>query len=247
MITELTEPLSVRRLVCFSSAIHTGSISVEGVTGRLATDFQSAAAILQNDEIPVLIDPELDILLSVKPVLIIDGRMLKSRGDHAHYLSIPIIGLGPGFIAGKNCQAVVETNRGPWLGRVIREGEAEPDTGTPERVFEHTNNRVLRSPSDGILETLVEIADTVNSGDIVGKIEGVDVKARFNGVVRGLLRNGSKVYAGMKIGDIDPRGDPILASRISDKALAIGGGVLEVILSDPILRRKLIYDSDEPA
>jgi xanthine dehydrogenase accessory factor len=43
----------------------------------------------------------------------------------------------------------------------------------------------------------------------------------------------------LKIGDLDPRTDPRLAKVISDKALAVGGGVLEAILSRVEIRRHL--------
>ncbi|MBC7335795.1 MAG: hypothetical protein H5U01_05920, partial [Clostridia bacterium] len=48
--------------------------------------------------------------------------------------------------------------------------------------------------------------------------------------VRGLLRAGLAVRPGMKVGDVDPRGDRSLCFAISDKARAVGGGVLEAIL-----------------
>jgi xanthine dehydrogenase accessory factor len=147
-----------------------------------------------------------------------------------------VIGLGPGFEAGLNCHAVVETNRGHRLGRVIWQGAPESDTGVPESVAEHGVERVLRAPVDGILQARVEIGEMVEPGQAVADVAGQPVLANFAGVLRGLVRSGLPVRQGMKVGDVDPRGDRAACRLVSDKALAVGGGVLEAILSRPDLR-----------
>jgi xanthine dehydrogenase accessory factor len=139
-------------------------------------------------------------------------------------------------VAGENCHAVVETNRGFYMGRVIWQGAPEDDTGVPEAVGKFQIERVLRAPADGILQTHVEIGAVLNPGDLIAEVAGQPVTAGFRGVVRGLLRQEMAVTVGMKIGDLDPRDDPRLCSLISDKSLAVGGGVLEAILSRPNLR-----------
>jgi xanthine dehydrogenase accessory factor len=149
------------------------------------------------------------------------------------------IGLGPGFVAGVNCHAVIETNRGHSLGRVIWQGPAEADTGEPEAVGERRAERVLRAPADGILEASAEICDILEPGQEIIRVAGLAVRAPFRGVLRGLLHPGMLVRAGLKIGDLDPRADPRFCTLVSDKALAIGGGVLEAILSRPELRPRL--------
>ena len=158
VISELPEPLSVRRLVCFSSAIHEGTLTVEGVTARRAESSEEAWQIMAAHEIPVMVDPDLVITQLMQPAVVVDGRMLKKADNSLSQLSTIVIGLGPGFYAGKDCRAVIETNRGPKMGRVISFGATEPDTGIPEQVNQFSNDRVLRAPVDGILKTF-----TINS------------------------------------------------------------------------------------
>jgi xanthine dehydrogenase accessory factor len=146
------------------------------------------------------------------------------------------VGLGPGFIAGKNCHAVIETQRGHLLGRVIWEGEPLGDTGIPEKVQQFAAERVLRSPADGVLEAFMDIGDLVQPEQLVARVNGEPVQAPFKGVLRGLAHAGLHVNKGMKIGDVDPRNDPRYCSLVSDKSLAIGGAVLEAILSQALLR-----------
>jgi xanthine dehydrogenase accessory factor len=247
LISELPEPLSVRRLVCFSYAIHEGTLAVEGVTARRAKNSEDAWQIMAAHEIPVMVDPDLNLTQQMHPVVVVDGRMLKKADNSPSQLSTIVIGLGPGFYAGKDCRAVIETNRGPKMGRVIWFGATEPDTGIPEQVNQFSNDRVLRAPVDGILKTFTSIPDQVKAGQLIGDVEGIQIKAKFTGIVRGLLRNGSSVRSGMKIGDLDPRNNPELARMISEKSLAIGGGVLEALLSDQELREKLLCGGNETA
>jgi xanthine dehydrogenase accessory factor len=232
-------------LVCFSSAIHEGTLKVEGVTARRAENIEEAWQIMAAHEIPVLVDPDLTQTQQMQPTVVVDGRMLKKAVSSPSILSTIVIGLGPGFYAGKDCRAVIETNRGPKMGRVIWFGATEPDTGIPEQVNQYSNDRVLRAPIGGILKTFTAIPDQVKTNQLIGEVEGISIKAKFPGIVRGLLRNGSNVRAGMKIGDLDPRNNPELARMISEKSLAVGGGVLEALLSDKALRKLLLCDENE--
>jgi xanthine dehydrogenase accessory factor len=245
LISELPEPLSVRRLVCFSSAIHEGTLVVEGVTATRADNIEDAWHIMAANEIPVMVDPDLSLTIQMKPAAVVDGRMIKKPDNSYSEPPTMVIGLGPGFYAGRDCRAVIETNRGPRLGRVIWFGATEPDTGIPEQVNQFSNDRVLRSPVDGILNTYTSIPDQVETGQLIGDVEGIPIKAKFPGIIRGILRNGSSVRSGMKIGDLDPRNNPELARLISEKSLAIGGGVLEVLLSDQLLRKLLLCGENE--
>lgn len=245
LISELPEPLSVRRLVCFSSAIHEGTLSVEGVIARRADNIEEAWQIMEAHEIPVMVDPDLTLTQQMQPTVVVDGRMLKKADNSLSQLSTIVIGLGPGFYAGNDCRAVIETNRGPKMGRVIWFGATEPDTGIPEQVNQFSNDRVLRAPADGIIKTFTSIPDQVMAGQLIGEVEGIPIKAKFTGIVRGLLRNGSSVQSGMKIGDLDPRNNAELARMISEKSLAVGGGVLEVLLSDQSLRKLLLCGDNE--
>lgn len=241
VITELAQPLAVRRLVCFSEAVLTGETTVEGIVARCA-DREDSLRILQifsTGRIPVLVDPEARSTQTLHPSVIVDGRMTKHPPEPLRHTAKLYIGLGPGFIAGENCHAVIETQRGHLLGRVIWKGEALPDTGIPEAITEQNTQRVLRAPCDGILTVFTKIGDHLESGQLVAEVAGQPVYAPIRGVLRGLLRAGTVVGEGIKIGDVDPRDDPALCSLVSEKALAVGGGVLEAILSRPELRSQI--------
>jgi len=239
-ITELAQPLAVRRRVSFAEAIYTEHIQVESVLARQAHDTSEVLSFLAaGSSIPVLVDPDAISRLELQPIVIVDGRMTKQPPDLDRSWAELVVGLGPGFVAGDNCHAVVETRRGPFLGRVIWQGAAEPDTGLPDQVSQYRGERVLRAPVDGILVTHAEIGDHLQTGQLVAEVAGVPVRAPFPGILRGLLKSGLVVRKELKIGDLDPRNDYRLASLVSDKSLAIGGGVLEAILSMPALRQLL--------
>lgn len=241
-ITELPQPHAVRRMVSFAEAVYAGEIEVEGITGNRITDPLDTLRVLRvfsQKLIPVLVDPDFQALKSLRPTVVIDGRMIKRDPELGLGQASLVIGLGPGFEAGVNCHAVVETKRGHHLGRVIWQGAPAADTGVPEAVEEYGIDRVLRAPVNGTLVTRKEICDQVGTGDVIAEVNGQQVLAPFAGVLRGLLHPGLAVSQGMKIGDIDPRNDPSYCTTVSDKALAVGGGVLEAILSRPDLRPML--------
>jgi xanthine dehydrogenase accessory factor len=241
IITELARPLAVRRLVAFSEAIYRGQITIEGVTGRCVQQPLEALRVILGGEIPVLVDPELDIRFApqFELVALVDARMRKRPPDLGLEAAPLVIGLGPGFVAGENCHAVIETNRGHNLGRVLWEGAPEADTGVPGKVGDHQHDRVLRAPADGDLRALTEIGSQVAQGSLIATVAGEPILAPFDGVLRGLLRDGMAVKRGMKTGDLDPRNDPRYAVTVSEKSLAIGGGVLETLLTRPEIRVKL--------
>jgi xanthine dehydrogenase accessory factor len=225
-ITELAQPLAVRRTVSFSEAVYEGECTVEGVTARKAETDSEANDLLQNGIIPVLIAPDLESV-SLDYSTLIDARLLKKAEDTRRLPQTLTIGLGPGFTAGVNCHAVIETNRGHTLGRVYWEGSALSDTSSPEG----DPRRVLRAPADGIITAHVMIGHHVETGQKVASVANISVSSPFKGIVRGMLRPGLKVSKALKIGDVDSRDDPTLCKLVSDKALAVGGGVLEAILS----------------
>lgn len=233
LITELAQPLCVRRAVSFAEAVYadTGCITVEGVTARLAPDPTVGRAYAARGEVPVVIDGGKTTQQYLRPQIVIDARLAKNKLDTTISDAPLVIGLGPGFGAGENCHAVVETNRGHNLGRVYWEGNAESDTGHPEPVRGFDVQRVLRAPRAGLFTGRFEIGDFVGTGDVVATVDDEPLTAQFNGVVRGLLHTGLHVTAGLKVGDIDPRGVREHCFLISDKARAIGGGVLEAIFS----------------
>lgn len=231
LITELPDPLVVRRLASFAQAVFDGSYNLEGVIGRLVTDARQAAAAFAVGEIPVMIDAEMKVKADLDIYAVIDCRMLKARTDSQISAARFVVGLGPGFTAGGNCHAVIETNRGPYLGRVFWQGSAEPDTGIPERVKGFDAERVLHAPADGVLHAQVEIGALLEADDLIAVVGGSELRAPFKGALRGLIHDGLMVKKGMKVGDLDPRCDTRLCALASDKALAIGGGVLEAVMA----------------
>lgn len=240
LVTEIEQPLAVRRLVSFSEAIYQGETTVEGITAKKVVDYSDTLRMMNvwaKGQIPVVIDPDAAAIATMHPTIVVDARMLKQEvplpGDRVNLL----IGLGPGFTPGKNCHAAVETARGAYLGRLYWNSSPLADTGLPDSVLTKVAERVLRAPATGVLQAFVSIGEIVNSGTLVAQVGSVDLIANCQGLVRGMLRSGALVQEGQKIGDIDPRGDIALCKMISDKALAVAGGVIEAILSKPELRK----------
>jgi xanthine dehydrogenase accessory factor len=231
LITEISQPLAVRRLVSFANAVYLGEMNVEGIPAVLVATPNEAFAALRNHTIPVMIDPAAESRNWFVPEVLVDARMMKQSPDIAHPAAPLSIGLGPGFIAGVNCHAVIETNRGPFLGRVYWRGEAEADSGRPEAIANISTERVLRTPVEGVLTEIIPIGSHVNQGDVIAQVGQWQLTAPFSGVIRGLVRDGITVQRNMKIGDIDPRDDARLCRLVSEKSLAVGGAVLEAILS----------------
>lgn len=230
IVLELARPLVIRRKVALATAVLEGSIQIEDLYGRLAPTPAAALEMATTDTIPVLISPTIRIPHSAFRILI-DARIAKRNID-THIEQAPlVIGMGPGFTAGVDCHAIIETMRGHSLGRVIWEGPALPNTGTPGIIAGKGAERVLRAPVDGMVDWRVEIGDLVESGQVMGDVAGKPVTAPFGGVVRGTIAPGTAVTQGMKIGDVDARGNVQACFTISDKALAMGGAALEAILT----------------
>ncbi|UCG31739.1 MAG: EF2563 family selenium-dependent molybdenum hydroxylase system protein [Phycisphaerales bacterium] len=232
VMTDLAWPTAVRRKVSFCSAIFEREIVVERIRGVGYT--LEEAELLSSfgwHHIPVFVDPECRIKDMWTPDVIIDGRILKKNLGNSVGDAPLVIGFGPGLVAGKDVDFVVETNRGHDLGRIIEDGCAEPDTGVPGPSAGITRERVLRSPADGTLQVKRELGDVVSAGDVIGTVAGRAISAAIGGVVRGLAFPGSPVIVDQKIGDVDPRGDPSFCHTLSDKTRTISGAALEIILS----------------
>jgi xanthine dehydrogenase accessory factor len=229
LVVELPKPLVVRRKVSFAEAVFQGMTQVEEIRARQVATIEEARLAQEEGVVPVLVDPELASLAAYAPAVLVDGRMRKSPPEIGMDAAELVIGLGPGFTAGVDCHAVVETIRGHDMGRVIWEGQATPNTGVPEAVLNQQGERVLRAPAGGELGVKAEIGEIIEAGNVIAAVGGKEVRAPFRGALRGLLYDGLQVTQGMKIGDLDPRAEPRLCFTISDKALAVGGGVLEVV------------------
>jgi xanthine dehydrogenase accessory factor len=238
VMTELASPLMVRTTVSYGSAVPYGSVVVEGITAHRAT-LDEVPARLAEDTIPVLVDPAGETIRRLRPPVVVDARLAKTKLDTTIHDAPLVIALGPGFVAGVDCHAVVETNRGHALGRVIWQGSAEPDTGVPASVNGRGPERVLRAPKSGELVQVANIGDFVKQGEVIARVDDVPIRAAFDGTLRGLLDTPAQVTEGIKIGDLDPRAKREHCFTISDKSLAIGGGVVEAVLSAPQIRRLL--------
>jgi xanthine dehydrogenase accessory factor len=229
IMTEIPKPLCVRRTVAFSEAVYEGDMEVEGVKAVLVNGPEFLAGTWDKESVAVMVDPEWKVISVLKPDIVIDAIMAKrnlgTRKDEAKL----VIGVGPGFTAPGDVHVVIESKRGHDLGKVIYEGSAEAYTGVPGIVMGHGAERVLRSPVAGKVKSVKAIGDDVKKDDIILYVDGIPVRGPFDGVLRGLIRE-IDVTAGEKIGDVDPRGIKEYCYTVSDKARAIGGGVLEAIL-----------------
>jgi xanthine dehydrogenase accessory factor len=230
IMTEIAHPTAIRRTVSFCSAVWEKEATVEDLHARLAQTPQEALVIAESGEIAVLVDPDAVCVKTLRPDAIVDA-MLAKRNVNTKITDAPaVIALGPGFAAGTDCHAVVETMRGHDLGRVIMQGSAMPNTGIPGSIGGYAEERILRAPCDGVWRTALTIGSHVNVGDTVATVDGMPITAVLSGVLRGLLPDGTPVKRGMKSGDVDPRDQPEFCQTVSDKARAIGGGVLEALL-----------------
>lgn len=230
VLTDLERPTAIRRTVAFSEAIVYGETTVEDVTARLAANADEARALLAQGIVPVLADPGCTCREALAPDALVDAILAK-RNLGTRITDAPVVvGVGPGFTAGEDCHAVVETMRGHTLGRVIYSGSALPNTNIPGLIGGFAGERVLRAPCDGIFTAVHRIGDTVEEGETIGFVEGQPMKCTISGVLRGVLDDGVPVKKGMKSGDVDPRCKPEYCTTISDKALAVGGGVVEAVL-----------------
>jgi xanthine dehydrogenase accessory factor len=234
VVTEIARPLAVRRAVSFSQAVYEGQARVEDCAAVLAADEDEARSVIARGEIPVLVDPSARMAKRLGPGALVDAIMAKKNTGPSIDDAPVVVGLGPGFCAGLDCHAVIETMRGHSLGRVITGGSALPNTGVPGEIAGFSAERLLRAGADGFFEPLSAIGDRVKKGDILALVRNsgaeLPVRAAIDGILRGILPVGAAVSAGMKAGDIDPRCEPSHCFTVSDKALAIAGGVLEAIL-----------------
>ena len=226
-MTEIARPTVVRRTVAFAQAVYEGGASVEGVRAvRVAA--AGIDGVLVQGAIPVVVaEDAAELLDAMRPALLVDAIIAKRNLGTSIEDAPAVVALGPGFTAGRDAHAVVETRRGHDLGRVLYRGAAQQNTGVPGDIGGYTWQRVVRAPAAGTFRATVEIGDLVGAGDLVGYVGEAQVHAAIAGVVRGLLHPGLEVTEGFKLGDVDPRADVSRCFTVSDKARAVGGGVLE--------------------
>lgn len=231
IVTEVSEPTVVRRSVAFATAIYDDAVEIEGVTGTYVEDIDEAVAVLRDGDVPVMVDTEATVASDLDAAVVVDAIMAKGRRDTGTRRDDAdvVVGLGPGFEGGDDVDAVVETDRGHELGRVYYDGTARDYDGEPAEREGYTTERVFRAPADGFWDPTVSIGDLVDAGDTIGTVDGEPVRTEIAGLVRGLVHGDLEVSAGTKLGDVDPRGAAVDPDKISDKALSLGGGVLEAV------------------
>ncbi|WP_294174740.1 selenium-dependent molybdenum cofactor biosynthesis protein YqeB [uncultured Clostridium sp.] len=230
VMTEIDKPTTVRRTVAFSQAIFDNEVEIEGVKGIKVRNINEIYDQIKKNNIPIIIDEKADIIKELKPEVVVDSIIAKKNLGTSIKDAPIVIGVGPGFEAKVDCHLVVETKRGHYLGKVIEHGTAIPNTGVPGNIGGYTKERIIRASADGKIKPAVSIGDFVTKGQVVAHIDGVEVLAEIDGIVRGMLQEGIEVFKGMKSGDIDPRCEKDHCFTISDKARSIGGGVLEAIM-----------------
>ena len=229
-MTDLNKPTSIRRTVCFSEAIIHGACTVEDITAERAVSLDDAKAIWRRGHIPVFADDGGTALSLLRPDAVVDARLAKVNLDTTLTDAPIVVTVGPGFTAGQDCHAVVETQRGHYLGRVIYEGAAAPNTGEPGNIGGYTAERIIRAPKAGVFHPVHQIGDQVAANELVAYVDEAPVRCRIGGTLRGILPEGVPIFKGMKSGDVDPRCKPEHCLCASDKALSVGGGVLEALL-----------------
>lgn len=235
LVLEIKTPSAIRRNVAFSEAVYQKTQTIEGLTCHLAKDCNQAIQYLNEGKLTILVDEKADSIKELKPLAVIDAILAKKNLGTTLDMAPITIALGPGFCAKKDVDAVIETQRGHNLGRIIYDGCAEKNTGVPGNIGGYDKERVIHSPAEGILKNVCHITDTVKKGQQIATIqtadENIPVCASIDGLLRGLIRDSFPVTTGFKIADIDPRLEQYNnCFTISDKARCIAGGVLEALL-----------------
>jgi xanthine dehydrogenase accessory factor len=228
LVLEAERPRAVRRAAAFAEAVYAGRATVDGVEA-VAVQAVGALRALDGGAVPVTVDPDGALVRSLRPAAVVDARMAKRNLGTSRADAPVTIALGPGFEAGRDVDFVIETNRGPSLGRVIESGSAETDTGVPGEVGGAGAERVVRASASGEFRARARIGDLVRAGDAVAEVGGAPVVARVSGLLRGLAADGLAVKRGEKVGDVDPRGAAVDAKAVSDKARAVGRAVLAAL------------------
>ena len=230
VMTDIAVPTTVRRAVAFSPAVYERRVVVEDVEGLFCSDLSEIERAHEAGAVAVIADPEGRLLSPCQPEIVVDAIIAKRNLQTSIGDASIVIGVGPGFTAGKDCHGVVETKRGHDLGRVITKGSAIPNTGIPGEIGGYSLERLLRSEGEGVFRPAAEIGKMVKAGEIVGYVGDTPVRTKIDGILRGILQEGVSVTKGFKLGDVDPRARYSHCFSVSDKARAVGGGVLEAIL-----------------
>ena len=235
LVLDIEKPTCIRRNVAVAQALYDGEIEIEDIKALKCENLSDIEKAFENSYVAVAVDPEGNYIKELKPLAVVDGIIAKKNLGTNMDMAPITIGLGPGFEAGVDVDVVIETNRGHDLGRLIFEGFAQENTGNPGNINGYTTERILRASDDGKLHIIRDLGSVVKEGEALASVNGKEIYAGLDGMVRGMINEGTEVFKGMKIGDVDPRVIPRNANTISDKARLIGGGSLEAVL---IMKRR---------
>lgn len=227
---DLENPLCVRRQVSFCPALTNDGALVQGILAGKAADLREMQACWGAGQIAVMLVSDWGRLDAIRPDIVVDAILAKRNLGTKITDADLVVALGPGFNAGVDCHRVIETNRGHDLGRIIETGPAAPDTGVPGVIAGETRKRILRAPCDGVFHSRIEIGEFMKAGQTVGHVQDRPVIVEIDGMIRGLIQTGTQVSSGLKLGDIDPRGQKDYCGSISEKARTISGAVLECVV-----------------
>lgn len=227
---EVAKPSCIRRQVSFGEAVYDRVSVVDGVTSVFVSTEEEMQEAWSRQQVPVVIDPKGMWIERLKPEVVVDAILAKRNLGTQKEMAPLVIGLGPGFEAGNDVDAVVETMRGERLGKIYYEGTALPNTGVPGVIAGYAKERVIHAPEAGRFVPIKEVGALVEKGETIAKIGDSDVYATMPGFLRGMIRPGYEVDKGLKIMDIEPRlSERERCFHISDKAAKIGVSVAEVI------------------
>lgn len=235
---ESERPSAIRRQVSFCEAVYDGVAVVDAVKAVLVKGIDELNLVWKSGSVPVLIDPAGQSIEVLHPFAVVDAIIAKKNLGMHRSMAPLTIGVGPGFTAGEDVDAVIESMRGHNLGRVITDGSALANTGIPGMVGGYDKERVIHSAGEGYVKNICKIGDLVEKDQVIAEIYQdqsmtgpcTEVRVEIPGILRGLIRTGYHVTKGFKIADVDPRkGELENCFTISDKARCIAGSVLEVI------------------
>lgn len=231
LVLDIEKPSAIRRNVAFCQAIYDGRYTVEGMECICCNTIEESFQVMKDGKVAIMVDPKAECLEKVKPIALIDAILAKKNLGTTKDMAPITIALGPGFVAGVDVDAVIETKRGHQLGRVIYDGAAIKNTGIPGVIQGYGKERVIHSPCDGIVHPIKKITDIVKKDEIIAYVDQTPVRATMDGLLRGMIQGGYHVTKGFKMADIDPRIEEYdNCFTISDKARCIAGGVIEALL-----------------
>jgi xanthine dehydrogenase accessory factor len=218
----------IRRKMAFHDALYDDAVTVEGMPARRADTGVEIRAL----EAPGVIVTELGLLdlIVIQAIdILVDARMQKYRATpDLRRLAGLTIGLGPGFAGGSNCDIAIETRPGKEA-IIVGRGYADPPDGVSHRLGNRGGERFARAGFGGRWKTAIEIGTLVFKDFIVGHLGNAPVRAPFDGILRGVVRDGTEVPAGAKLLEIDSRGRNANWTDGDDRARLIANAVTDAI------------------